>query len=82
MPQLFEMMVRSLVPLRADGGDQVLGVAAQAEAARHQGRAVEEVGDRLVGAGDGLVHVDVNDNARRRGRAILAGDEIAGNAPS
>ena len=62
MPQLFEMMVRSLRPLAADGGDQVLGDAAQAEAAGHQRRAVGEVGDRLVGAGNGLVHLDVNDN--------------------
>ena len=62
MPQLFEMMVRFLVPLRRMAGDQVLRDAAQAEAAGHQGGAVEEVGDRLVGAGDGLVH-DENHNA-------------------
>ena len=73
MPQLFETIVRPLVPLRADGGDAVLGVAGQAEAAGHQRRAVEQVGDRLVGAGNGLVHLVLNDNAGAW-RAILAPD--------
>src|SRR3569623_1925691 len=36
--------------------DQVLGDAAQAEAAGHQRHAVLDVGDGFIGGGDGLVH--------------------------
>ena len=57
MPQLFETMVRfAACRVRRMACDQVLGDAAQAEAAGHQRGAVGDVGDGLVGAGDGLVH--------------------------
>ena len=49
VPQLLEMMVRSFTPLAVQGGDEVLRVPAQAEAAEHQRRAVGDVRHRRVG---------------------------------
>ena len=57
VPQLLEMIVRSFTPLPVQRGDQVLRVAAQAEAARHDRRAVRDVRDGRVGRLDHLVHV-------------------------
>jgi len=49
-------MVRSFVPFAADGGDEILRNAAEAEAAHEDGGAVGEVSDSGVGGGDTFVH--------------------------
>ena len=55
-PALLLMTVSPLRAARVQGGDEVLGDAAQPEAAHHDCRAVGDLRDRLVGARQHLVH--------------------------
>ena len=55
-PALLLMTVRSCGAARVQRGDQVLGDAAQAEAAHHDRRAVRDARHRLLGAPKHFVH--------------------------